>query len=651
MILFLDNAESILDPRGTDAQEIYAMVEELCQFSNICLCITSRISTIPPTCEILEIPTLSVEAARDTFYRIYKNSGQPDLVNSILGQLDFHPLSITLLATVARHNKWDVDRLGREWERQRTDVLHTRHDQSFAATIKLSLASPMFQELGPDARELLAVVAFFPQGVNENNLGWLFPTLSNRTSIFDSFCILSLAYRSNGFIAMLAPLRDHLRPKDPASSPLLCTTRDHYFSRLSAYVNPGSPAFEEAQWITSEDVNVEHLLDIFTSADANLASVWDACASFMEHLYWHKPRLVALEPKIKGLPDDHRSKPQCLFELSRLFDSVGNHTECKLLLGHTLKLWREWGDDVKVANTLRFMAGANRQLSLHKEGILQVKEALGIYEQRNEILGQAQSLQYLAWLLYSDKQLDAAEEAASRAINLPLNKDQQFPACECYRLLGDIYRSRGETEKAIDHYEMALGIASLSNWHSQLCVTHYCLAALFIDGKRFDGAHAHIEHAKSYAINDAYSLGHATKLQARLLYQQHRFEEAKAETSRAADIFEKLGAKKYVENCSALLQMIENATDEPAASRKSDSNGEPPTAVLLPARIDSGSTLSTALNYDIGTILRICSAYTSTNHLPHIGTEIHFVSWLSYSPQLPPLPPFSKDTITLVDFL
>lgn len=79
-------------------------------------------------------------------------------------------------------------------------------------TSELSLAPPLSKDPGPDARALLEVVAFFPQGVGENNFDWLFPTTSNIIGIFDSFCVPSLTYRSNGFVTMLALLRDYFSP-------------------------------------------------------------------------------------------------------------------------------------------------------------------------------------------------------------------------------------------------------------------------------------------------------------------------------------------------------------------------------------------------------------------------------------------------------
>ena len=566
MIVFLDNAESILDPEGPNSREIYAVAEELGQFSNICLCFTSRISTIPSACENLNIPTLSMEPARNTFYRIYKNGGQSDPINDILEQLDFHPLSITLLATVAYHNGWDISRLTREWGSRRTDVLRTRHKNSLAATIELSLTSPMFQELGPDARELLGVIAFFPQGVNENNLDWLFPTISDRTNIFDSFCVLSLTYRTNGFFTMLAPLRDHLCPKDPGSSPLLRTTKDRYFSRLSVIVNPGQPHFEEARWIMSEDVNTEYLLDIFTSLDTDTAAVWDACAFFMRHLRWHKPRLVMLGSKVERLADDHPSKPECSFWLSQLFYSVGNYAECKRLLVCTLELRRKQGEGLPVAGTLRFISATNRLLGLREEGIQRAEEALEIYKRFDNITGQAKSLQQLAWLFFDGGELDAAEEAATRAISLLSDKGEQFAICECYRTLGRISRSKGETEKAINHFETVLGIAITFNWHAQLFWNHYALADLFSAENKFDDAHAHIERAKLQVVNDPYLLAHALTLQAGFLYDQRRFEEGKSEALRAVDLFEGIGAAKALERSRAVLGRIETAINEPSAS-------------------------------------------------------------------------------------
>ena len=566
MLIVLDNAESILDPQGTDAQKIYAVVEELSQFNNICVCITSRISTIPPDCKRLDVPTLSMDAAYDTFYRIYDSDDRSSLVNGIMEQLDFHPLSITLLATVAHQNKWDTARLNREWERGRTSVLQTQHNRSLAAAIELSLASPMFQELGPDARGLLGVVAFFPQGVDERNLSWLSPTISDGTNIFDKFCILSLTYRSNGFVTMLAPLRDYLSPKDPKSSSLLCITKERYFTRMSAQIDPNGADFEETRWIASEDVNVEYLLDIFTTIDPNSDSVWDACTNFVRHLIWHKQRPTILRPKIEGLPDNHRSKPECLFMLSVFFRSVGNQVERKRLLTHTLKLWREQGSDLWVALTLGELSDVNRLMGPREEGIQLAKEALEVVERLGDTVLQAQTLVKLASLLQEDKQFDAAEEAASRAIDLLPKKGKEFQVFRCHRTLGDIYQSKGEMEKAIHHFQVALGIATSFNWHDGLFSVHYSLGGLFFREDRFDDAHDHLEQAKLHTVNNTYFLGRVMKLHARVWYKQDRFEEARSEALRAIDVYEKLGATGGVEDCRRLLRDIENKLDGPVTS-------------------------------------------------------------------------------------
>ena len=552
----LDNAESILDPRGADAEKIYAVVEELNQFSNVCLCITSRISTIPPGCKTLNVLTLSIDAARDTFYRIYENDKQPDLVDKILRQLDFHPLSITLLATVGHQNGWDMGRLGREWEMGRTRVLRTDHNKSLAATIELSLASPMFQELGPDARALLEVVAFFPQGVDEHNLNWLFSTIPNRTTIFDKFCVLSLTHRSNGFITMLAPLRDYLSPADPRSSSLLCATKERYCTRVSVIPDPNDPNFRETRWIRSEDINVEHLLNVFTTIDADSDDIWEACAGFIAHLYWYKVRNTVLQPKIEGLPDGHPSKPKCLVQLSQLYHSAGYLVECKRLLSRSLTINREHGSDLQVAETLTHMSLVNQITGLRREGIQQTNEAMKIYKRLGQIAGQAWCWLNLARSLTVDNQLDAAEKTASRTIDFLAEKGEPYLTSESHTLLGSIYRSKGETRKAIHHSEAALEVASSFGWPSELFWAHWSLAALFLEERRFDDAHAHLEHAKLHTFGEVINLGKAMELQAMVWHEQGRFEEARSEAQCAIDVYEKLGHAEGVAFCRNILRPL-----------------------------------------------------------------------------------------------
>ena len=561
MIIVLDNAESILSLAETASQEIYTIVDELSLFSNICLVITSRVSnTLPPHYETIEIPTLSMEAGHQTFYRIHGLCEQSDEINEILKELDFHPLSVTLLATVAQRNRWSTKRLTTEWGKQQTGVLQARNLGSLAATVELSLASPMFQELGADAREVLGVIAFFPQGVNEDNFDRVFPTISDGPSMLDTFCNLSLTYRGDGFITMLAPLRYYLRPKDPTASQLLLTAKEHYFRRLSVNLYPGKPGFGESRWIRSEDVNVEHLLDIFISIDADSEDVWDACDKFMDHLYWHKPQPVIVGSKIEALPDSHPSKPYSLYFLSRLFTGIGNWTERKRILIQSLGLWRERGDDYRVADTLISLSDANRGTD-PQEGIRQAREALAIFGRLGEREKQAEGLLVLASLLRTDEQLDEAEEAVTRAMVLSENGDQ-LKLCQGHKALGYVHRSKGNREKAIHHFEASLRIASLLDSHHDLSKTHLALASLYFEQDEFNDGHAHIEHAKSHSGNDMFILGCAFGISALGLSNQNRPEEAKSEASRALAVFEKLGAVDFVEETRRHLEKIEEKIQE-----------------------------------------------------------------------------------------
>lgn len=79
-------------------------------------------------------------------------------------------------------------------------MLQTERNKGLAATAELLLSSLMFQELRPDARDLLGVIAFLPQRVDGNDIDWLFPTIYGAGNVFERFCDLYLAHRNDDLI-------------------------------------------------------------------------------------------------------------------------------------------------------------------------------------------------------------------------------------------------------------------------------------------------------------------------------------------------------------------------------------------------------------------------------------------------------------------
>jgi tetratricopeptide (TPR) repeat protein len=178
--------------------------------------------------------------------------------------------------------------------------------------------------------------------------------------------------------------------------------------------------------------------------------------------------------------------------------------------------------------------------------------------------------------LRGDNQLDASEEAAFRWIDLIPSKGQEIQVCQSHRFLGNVYHSKNEREKAIHHFEISLKIASDFKWGDQLFWINRSLAQLFLSEQRLDDANTHIERAKSYVGENAYNLGRATEVQARIWFRQGRLEDAISETSRAIEICEKLGAVRDASRCKSLLEGIKQALA-----------GEPPRVKLFPVSTDS----------------------------------------------------------------
>jgi len=116
----------------------------------------------------------------------------------------------------------------------------------------------------------------------------------------------------------------------------------------------------------------------------------------------------------------------------------------------------------------------------------------------------------LAFVLFDSGWLSAAEEPASRAIDLFLNQGSNLGSAMSPSL-GD-YIDTAQEREGRRPFSSSPRLATHSTGAIQLFLIRECLVWLFLNEGRFDDAQSHIEHAKSITIDNEYFLGRATEL-------------------------------------------------------------------------------------------------------------------------------------------
>lgn len=221
-LLVLDNFESPWDsPEKLQVEEHLASLSNL---QGVALIITLRGSERPSKVKwsrpfLPALNPLDRDFARRLFFAEADCDHADPAVDGLLARVDYIPLAITLLSSMAQVE--DPARLLERYEKENTAML-TRNDDrgsSVDVSISLSLNCHRMNRI-PEARDLLSALALLPDGLSERLFGLVFKCQPRANAALTVLKQTALTYVSgkgnNAMIRVLAPIRqymlDHHRP-------------------------------------------------------------------------------------------------------------------------------------------------------------------------------------------------------------------------------------------------------------------------------------------------------------------------------------------------------------------------------------------------------------------------------------------------------
>ncbi|KAG9309360.1 hypothetical protein JVU11DRAFT_10596 [Chiua virens] len=155
VLLVLDNADTFEDAvdrvAATRISDFIAHIANTCEVTVI---LTSRTNSSARRVDWtqFDVPPLAREPARQSFRKIYPGEINDNEIDRLLAAVDFHPLSISILAHAAKENRWSGNVLLERWESQRGEILQTGDGKdNLGFTVRLSLESPSVMALGNGA--------------------------------------------------------------------------------------------------------------------------------------------------------------------------------------------------------------------------------------------------------------------------------------------------------------------------------------------------------------------------------------------------------------------------------------------------------------------------------------------------------------------
>ncbi|KAG1731681.1 hypothetical protein EDB19DRAFT_2027192 [Suillus lakei] len=291
---YRDNAEIFEEASASSALGgIPPAIAEVANIPSVTLVLTSRSRrNVPDVHWIMkDVPPLDLSSFQAVLFRIYHHASRSEAeedIKGLLKELDIHPLSINILANAAQRNS--------------CKVLDT-------AVAQLAI-NPGPRE---DDLRALAIIAFLPQGLNEDLASDLLPSLPQVDAICDVLCMLAL-------------IRHYVRDSLPEpDSTRLREIRTLYYRTVQWYSEERDGHADIIIW---GHFNIEYVV-AFDLAHLP-KETYRTCSKILQYLQLHLPRPTTLTPVISSIMENSSTwtlKAHCLLALARLYHTLSQLAE------------------------------------------------------------------------------------------------------------------------------------------------------------------------------------------------------------------------------------------------------------------------------------------------------------------------------------
>ncbi|KZS91537.1 hypothetical protein SISNIDRAFT_394736, partial [Sistotremastrum niveocremeum HHB9708] len=222
ILLVLDNAETFW--LTLEQHKVSELLQQLSTIPAITLLLTMRGLVQPSGVRWDWLPSVEIltdTAAQNTFLAIAPDAQSGQQLNSLLGKVDYVPLAVTLLASLAQTE--NLGTLHARLENEKTSLLQTglsdHREHNINVSIKLSLDALPVQR-NPLALRILSIISYLPSGVSLELLNALLGA-QNVPPALQILKELTLAYAPptpTPFFTTLSPIRLYTIDHHPMSS-------------------------------------------------------------------------------------------------------------------------------------------------------------------------------------------------------------------------------------------------------------------------------------------------------------------------------------------------------------------------------------------------------------------------------------------------